>query len=50
MVAEMEPDLIMLHTPHGMLLSMSLCLYGNDRAAGTAEWKGHFKDIEVGNT
>ncbi len=46
-VAEMEPDLIMLHSPHGIILSTSLCIYGNERASGNAEWKGQWKDIEV---
>ena len=43
----MNPELIIVHSPHGTLLSSSVALYGNSLAAGSAEWEGHWKEFDV---
>ena len=46
-VVAMNPELIIVHSPHGTLLSSSVALYGNSLAAGSAEWEGHWKEFDV---
>eukprot|EP01047_Picozoa_sp_COSAG01_P121898 COSAG01_NODE_50713_length_361_cov_0.694656_1_plen_35_part_01 len=34
----MRPDIVLLHTPHGVCLSSALGVYLNPGAEGRAEW------------
>ncbi|XP_078691410.1 uncharacterized protein LOC144921881 [Branchiostoma floridae x Branchiostoma belcheri] len=46
-VSRMTPDLVILHTPHGISLSRSVGVYLNPTAAGTAEWNDCWGDIKL---
>ena len=46
-IARLDPDLVLLHTPHGLCLSDSMTIYGNVSASGSAEWNGHWADFQV---
>ena len=46
-IRELEPDVIVLATPHGLNLSDSIGIYANHVASGTAEWNGHWGDYKV---
>ena len=46
-VMESKPDLIFLHTPHGISLSDSIAVYTNGHARGNAEWNEDWKEFEV---
>ncbi len=48
--AQTDPDLVVLHTPHGVLLSDAVGLYGNANARGSAEWEQHWGEFEVSRT
>ncbi|XP_066291853.1 uncharacterized protein [Branchiostoma lanceolatum] len=46
-VSRMTPDLVILHTPHGISLSRSVGVYVNPVAKGTAEWNDYWDDIKL---
>jgi len=46
-MAALDPDLIILVTPHGISLSDSYGIYCNNTAHGTAEWKEHWTEFKV---
>ena len=46
-VADQKPDLIVLHTPHGISLQRSLGVYRGGSAAGTALWMGAWQEYKV---
>jgi len=46
-VAELQADLYVLHTPHGICLSKSYGIYGNKSAAGNALWLGEWSEFTV---
>jgi hypothetical protein len=43
----MRPDIVLLHTPHGVCLSSALGVYLNPSAEGSAEWMGGWSDFRV---
>lgn len=43
-IYNLKPDIIFLTTPHGVSLDEAYVLYGNAKAAGTAEWAGEWKE------
>ena len=48
LVAKMNPDIVLLVTPHGLALSSgSYAVYMANAARGNALWNGCFQDIEV---
>lgn len=46
-IAKLEPDVILLHTPHGICLSNNVGVYLNSRAKGNALWNGEWSEFEV---
>ena len=46
-ISELKPDILMLHTPHGMSLSKSVGVYTNCLAKGNALWKGEWDEFKV---
>lgn len=46
-IRAMQPDIIILHTPHGLCLGNNLGVYLNPSAAGSAEWMGGWRDFRV---
>ncbi|XP_078609570.1 uncharacterized protein LOC144880947 [Branchiostoma floridae x Branchiostoma japonicum] len=46
-VSRMSPDLVILHTPHGISLSKSVGVFVNPTAKGTAEWNNCWDDIKL---
>jgi aromatic ring-opening dioxygenase LigB subunit len=46
-VAAMEPELIVLHTPHGLSLGSNLGVYLNPTAAGNGSWMGSWSEYSV---
>eukprot|EP00455_Lapot_gusevi_P037101 TRINITY_DN4138_c0_g1_i2.p1 TRINITY_DN4138_c0_g1~~TRINITY_DN4138_c0_g1_i2.p1 ORF type:complete len:328 (+),score=28.29 TRINITY_DN4138_c0_g1_i2:74-1057(+) len=46
-IAALQPDLILLSTPHNLLLEHDFAFLKNPRAAGTAEWEGKWKEFGV---
>ena len=46
-VRAMQPDIIILHTPHSICLSNSLGVYLNPSAAGNAKWMGAWEKFAV---
>lgn len=46
-IHELAPDVVFLSTPHGIANSYDFCLYNNERASGTAEWLGDYKEYSV---
>ena len=46
-VSDWDPELIILHTPHGISLSGAAGIYLNDKAKGNALWNEEWADIEV---
>lgn len=47
MIANSEPDLIFLSTPHGIALTDDYGLYANQIAQGTAEWDNEYVDYKI---
>jgi len=43
-IRDLKPDLILLTTPHGVSLNEAYVIYGNSKAAGSAEWDGKWKE------
>jgi len=43
-IQELKPDIIFLTTPHGISLNEAYVVYGNAKAAGTAEWEGQWQE------
>ena len=43
----MKPDIVVLHTPHGISLSKSVGVYMNSKAKGNALWNEKWDDFEV---
>jgi aromatic ring-opening dioxygenase LigB subunit len=47
---EMNPDIIILSTPHGISLENDFGIYMNQKAKGNAEWLGEYSQFEVSVT
>ena len=47
MIKATLPDLIVLHTPHGISLSKSLGIYRGRGASGNALWMGAWEEFKV---
>ncbi len=46
-IAELKPDIVILHTPHGLSLSKSVGVYLNNRAKGNALWNEKWDEFKV---
>jgi hypothetical protein len=46
-IAELEADLYVMHTPHGICISESYGIYGNTSAEGNALWLGEWSEFTV---
>ena len=46
-IAELKPDIVILHTPHGMSLSKSVGVYMNNKAKGNALWNEKWDEFQV---
>ncbi|XP_028415640.1 uncharacterized protein LOC114539004 [Dendronephthya gigantea] len=46
-ISELKPDIVMLHTPHGISLSKSIGIYMNNVAKGNALWNGKWDEFKV---
>eukprot|EP01084_Bolivina_argentea_P257591 434028_1 len=46
-IKTLKPDLILLTSPHGILLSNSYSIYLNKYAKGSAEWLGQYSEYEL---
>jgi len=46
-IKSLEPDVIVLTTPHGFTLSSSMGIYLNGTAAGNADWLGKWDQFKV---
>ena len=46
-IAGLQPELIILHTPHGISLSDSYALYYNGDAEGNALWNQQWSEFTV---
>ena len=46
-IAELKPDIVILHTPHGMSLSKSVGVYMNNKAKGNALWNEKWNEFQV---
>ena len=46
-LASLCPDLVILHSPHGITVKNHVAVYVNDSAEGTAEWNNCWKDYQV---
>ena len=48
-IKALEPDIILLTTPHGISLTNSLAIYTNKYASGSAEWLGQYTQYQLKN-
>jgi aromatic ring-opening dioxygenase LigB subunit len=46
-ISELNPDVILVTSPHGISLSDDFGIYFNESAHGTAEWEGKYQDFQV---
>ena len=46
-IASLKPDIVILHTPHGISLSKSVGIYMNSIAKGNALWNGKWDEFGV---
>ncbi|RMG37045.1 MAG: hypothetical protein D6732_07490, partial [Methanobacteriota archaeon] len=46
-VATLNPDLILLSTPHGLMLQQHFALYHSQKGKGTAEWQGEYQEFKL---
>jgi aromatic ring-opening dioxygenase LigB subunit len=46
-IAQSDPEVIILFTPHGNSLTDSVNIYLNDSVTGSAEWEGNWADYKV---
>jgi aromatic ring-opening dioxygenase LigB subunit len=46
-ISEIQPDLILITSPHGIALSEDFGIYFNSIAHGTAEWEGEYQEYQV---
>ncbi len=47
LIENLNAELCVLITPHGFCLNEDFGLYFNEKAAGTAEWEGEYKEYQV---
>ncbi|MBN2156157.1 MAG: hypothetical protein JW776_08945 [Candidatus Lokiarchaeota archaeon] len=46
-ITELNPDVIIITSPHGISLAKDFGLYYNEYASGSAEWNGEYQDYKV---
>ena len=46
-IAGWDPELIILHSPHGITLQKSTGIYFGSKAVGTAEWNDNWGEYAV---
>ena len=46
-IAKLKPDIVILHTPHGISLSKSVGVYMNSKAKGNALWNEKWDEFQV---
>ena len=46
-IAGLNPDVILVTSPHGISLSNDFGIYFNDSAHGTAEWEGEYQNYQI---
>jgi len=46
-ISKMNPDLVLVTSPHGISLSDDFGIYLNDSAHGTAEWEGEYQEYKI---
>lgn len=46
-ISQLNPDVILVTSPHGISLSDDFGIYFNESAHGTAEWEGEYQDYQI---
>ncbi|MHA1112366.1 MAG: hypothetical protein ACTSRE_14820 [Promethearchaeota archaeon] len=46
-ISQLNPDLVLVTSPHGISLSNDYGIYINESAHGTAEWEGEYQDYKI---